>query len=102
MTMMKKWTSVKKVFLSPIALTSQTPSLGSSHSEEEEDDMEEDYQYIDDTRLPSPKGKHRRYEVAYESLSVDAIEEIVRKEADHIVGIFGVDVCFLYIMTDLS
>lgn len=55
--------------------------------------MDEEYQYIDDARLPSPKGKRKQYDVTYESLSVKAIEEIIQKEAEHIVGIFEVDVC---------
>lgn len=55
--------------------------------------MNDDDAYNDDFRVPSPKGKRRLYDVEHESLSADAIEEAIQKEADHVVGIFGVDVC---------
>lgn len=58
--------------------------------------MNDEDVYIDDFRVPSPKGKRRMYDVDYDSLSVEAIEEAIRKEADHVVGIFGVDVCSLF------
>ena len=74
-----------------LAYSDDNYPLGSSHSEEEDDDMNDDA-FNDDFRVPSPKGKRRLYEVGYESLSVGAIEEAIRKEADHVVGIFGVDV----------
>jgi ariadne-1 len=46
----------------------------------------------DDFQVPSPKGKRRLYDVEYDSLSVDAIEEAIRREADHVVSIVGVEV----------
>jgi ariadne-1 len=55
--------------------------------------MNDDDAYNDDFRVPSPKGKRKLYEVEHESLSVEAIEDVIRKEADHVMGIFGVDVC---------
>lgn len=67
--------------------------------------MDDDDVYNDDFRIPSPKGKRKAYDVEHESLSVDEIEEAIQKEADHVVGIFGVDVCtcvqflFLYDLT---
>ncbi|KAF8578040.1 hypothetical protein K439DRAFT_512502 [Ramaria rubella] len=64
---------------------------GSSHSEDEDDDMNDDDAYNDDFRLPSPKGKRKLYEVEHDSLTADAIEDAMRKEAEHVVGIFGVD-----------
>jgi len=64
---------------------------GSSHSEEEDDDMNEDEDFMDDLRIPSPKGRRKLYDVQYESLSVQAVGEALQKDADHIMGIFGVD-----------
>jgi ariadne-1 len=54
--------------------------------------MDEEEAFADDFRVPSPKGKRRIYDVEYDSLSVSQIEETIQKEADHVVGIFGVNV----------
>lgn len=40
----------------------------------------------------APKGKQKSYEVEYESLSQQAVENMMQQDVDHICGIFGVDV----------
>lgn len=45
----------------------------------------------DDFKI-TPKGKHKSYEVEYESLSQDAVEQLMSADVEHICGIFGVDV----------
>lgn len=57
--------------------------------------MNEDEDFMDDLRIPSPKGRRKLYDVQYESLSVQAVGEALQKDADHIMGIFGVDVSTL-------
>jgi ariadne-1 len=59
--------------------------------------MNDDDAFNDDFRVASTKGKRKSYEVEHESLSVDAIEEAIHKEAEHVVGIFGVDVCLCWL-----
>lgn len=58
--------------------------------------MNDEDTYNDDFRVPSPKAKRKLYDVEHDSLSVDAIQEAIQKEADHVVGIFGVDVCLSF------
>lgn len=63
--------------------------LNRASSEESEDDMMdafgEDFKVV-------PKGKHKAYEVEYDSLSQAAVEKLMKQDVDHICGIFGVDV----------
>jgi len=54
--------------------------------------MNDEDAFNDDFRVACTKGKRKSYEIDHESLSVDAIENAIRKEAEHVVGIFGVDV----------
>ncbi|KAF4597837.1 hypothetical protein EYR38_006228 [Pleurotus pulmonarius] len=58
-------------------------------TQEDEDDDEMMGSY-DDFKI-APKGKHKSYEVEYESLSQDAVEKLMSADVEHICGIFGVD-----------
>ncbi|KAF9497917.1 hypothetical protein BDN71DRAFT_1443979 [Pleurotus eryngii] len=58
-------------------------------TQEDEDDDEMMGSY-DDFKI-TPKGKHKSYEVEYESLSQDAVEKLMSADVEHICGIFGVD-----------
>jgi len=59
--------------------------------------MNDDEPFGDDFRVPSPKGKRKPWDIVSESLSVTAIEEIIQKEAEHIMSITGVDVRFIFL-----
>ncbi|EDR12004.1 uncharacterized protein LACBIDRAFT_246915 [Laccaria bicolor S238N-H82] len=56
----------------------------------QEDDMDMDA-FGEDFKVV-PKGKHKAYEVEYDSLSQAAVEKLMKQDVDHICGIFGVDV----------
>ena len=45
----------------------------------------------DDFKIPT-KAKRKSYEVEHESLSQQAVETLMARDVDHIIGIFGVDV----------
>lgn len=47
--------------------------------------------FNDDFKVTS-KGKHKSYEIDYESLTQGAVEKLMQAEIEHISGIFGVDV----------
>lgn len=64
--------------------------LDGTQEEESEDDMDMDA-FGEDFKVV-PKGKHKAYEVEYESLSQAAVEKLMKQDVDHICGIFGVDV----------
>lgn len=59
------------------------------------DEMDMD-NFGDDFKV-NTKGKRKSYEVEYESLSQQAVEKLMQRDVDHICGIFGVDVSFLFI-----
>lgn len=40
----------------------------------------------------STKGKHKSYEIDYESLTQNDVEKLMQADVEHISGIFGVDV----------
>jgi hypothetical protein len=43
----------------------------------------------------SPRGKHKSYEVDYESLSQSAVENLMAEDVDYICSVCGVDVSSL-------
>jgi len=59
--------------------------LVTDDSDDEMDMDNEDYKV-------ASKGKHKSYDVEYESLSQTAIERLMQRDVDHICGILGVDV----------
>ena len=46
--------------------------------------------------LNAEKLKHKYSEIEYESLSQELVENLMKKEVEHISGIFGVDVSFRF------
>ncbi|EKM54826.1 uncharacterized protein PHACADRAFT_175334 [Phanerochaete carnosa HHB-10118-sp] len=58
---------------------------------EDESASEMDIDAFDADYKPSGKGKHKVYEVEYESLSQGDIEKMMKDDVNNISGIFGVD-----------
>ena len=89
MTMRRCSTALKKVR----GVSPPCPAfndLNRASSEESEDDMDMDA-FGEDFKVV-PKGKHKAYEVEYDSLSQAAVEKLMKQDVEHICGIFGVDV----------
>ena len=64
--------------------------VGTSNSEDEIlDEMDEMDEPI---KIESSKNKRKIYETDFECLSGADVEKYVHKDAEHIVGIFGIDV----------
>lgn len=47
------------------------------------------------------KGKHKSYEIAYDSLTQAAVEKLMQADIEHISGIFGVDVCLFHSISSI-
>jgi ariadne-1 len=62
---------------------------GSAPSDDEDMDMDA---FNDDFKVAS-KDKRKLYEIEYQSLSQPEVEKLMQQDVDHIIGIFGVDVC---------
>jgi hypothetical protein len=63
---------------------------GTSNSDE--DAMDEDEAFLDDVKPESSRDKRKVYETEYDSLGNREVEKMFRKDADDIMGIFGIDV----------
>lgn len=48
--------------------------------------------FNNDFVVDASSSKHKVYEVPFESLPQEAVEELIRKDIDHICSIFGVNV----------
>jgi ariadne-1 len=65
--------------------------LATAGSAPSDDDVDMDV-FNDDFKVTSTKGKHKSYDIDYESLSQTDVEKLISQDIDHISGIFGVDV----------
>lgn len=54
--------------------------------------------FADDFKVPS-NGKSKSYEINYDTLTQADVEKQMQADADHISGIFGVDVSLSNIIT---
>ncbi|KZS98666.1 hypothetical protein SISNIDRAFT_472483 [Sistotremastrum niveocremeum HHB9708] len=62
---------------------------GTSHSEDEA--MDDAYPFNDDIKVSASKGKRKSYDIDYECLDTAELQATIKREADHITSIFGVD-----------
>jgi hypothetical protein len=54
--------------------------------------MDEEADYMDDVKVEPLKDKLKVYETEFDCLTNKEVEKLVRKDADDIMGIFGIDV----------
>ncbi|KAJ2926523.1 hypothetical protein H1R20_g10583, partial [Candolleomyces eurysporus] len=66
-------------------------------TQEEEEISEDDMDLVDDFKS-SAKGKRKSYEVDFDSLSQEAVEKLMKRDADDICGILGVDISTAYLL----
>ncbi|RXW20420.1 hypothetical protein EST38_g5437 [Candolleomyces aberdarensis] len=66
-------------------------------TQEEEEISEDDMDLVDDFKS-SAKGKRKSYEVDFDSLSQEAVEKLMKRDADDICGILGVDMSTAYLL----
>lgn len=62
---------------------------GTSNSDE--DAMEEDEGFLDDLKPEQSKSKRKVYETEFDSLGNKEVERLIHKDAEDIMGIFGID-----------
>ncbi len=85
-----------------------SPHARSSHSNESragsaisEDDMDAMDTYRDDYSVQPSSSKRKSYEVDFDTLPQEAVEELIRKDVEYISSIFGVEVCLCSIVANI-